>query len=112
VLGGKACGSLSIPSNLRQVTREREAIISAFTDLCFRWIDAAWLAKLNLSESDAANVLRKWADHLIVTDKKLKALHLLLSLGDALKVVEVTKPTSSFFFLVFLTFSSSSFFLI
>jgi len=45
-----------------------------------RWTDAAWLAKLTLSEEDCHKVLREWANHLRETDK-MKAVHLLVTLG-------------------------------
>jgi hypothetical protein len=37
-----------------------------------RWTDAAWLAKIVLSDAEAAAVLRHWVAHLVTAGRKAK----------------------------------------
>ena len=36
-----------------------------------RYTDAAWLAKISLSESESADIMRRWANFLNVTNQKV-----------------------------------------
>lgn len=54
-----------------------------------RWTDAAWLAKIVLSDAEAAAVLRHWVAHLVTAGRKAKAAEILLSLGEGAEAVEL-----------------------
>ncbi|ESO13031.1 hypothetical protein HELRODRAFT_63831 [Helobdella robusta] len=56
-----------------------------------KWHQAAWLAKVALSESECADVLKRWADHLASpqVDQKDRAVLVLLSLGLFERSVEL-----------------------
>jgi hypothetical protein len=54
-----------------------------------RWTDAAWLAKVVLSDAEAAGVLRHWVEHLVAVGRKAKAAEILLSLGEGAEAVEL-----------------------
>lgn len=54
-----------------------------------RWTDAAWLAKISLSEEECRSVLKRWAQFLNGTNQKMKAVQILLTLGEFHDVLEV-----------------------
>eukprot|EP00698_Gefionella_okellyi_P024526 TRINITY_DN8678_c0_g1_i1.p1 TRINITY_DN8678_c0_g1~~TRINITY_DN8678_c0_g1_i1.p1 ORF type:complete len:1078 (-),score=210.28 TRINITY_DN8678_c0_g1_i1:854-4087(-) len=47
-----------------------------------RWKDSAWLAKIALNEADAADILKRYADHLKQCRLPMKAANILVSLGQ------------------------------
>ncbi|XP_064605109.1 WD repeat-containing protein 11-like [Liolophura sinensis] len=55
------------------------------------WHQAAWLAKASLQFSEYSEVMKRWADHLCGphANQKSKAVLVMLSLGQFLKVVEM-----------------------
>lgn len=57
-----------------------------------RWTEAAWLAKIHLSEPECKIVMTKWADHLLASNKIeniFQALCIYLTDGDIQKVLHV-----------------------
>jgi len=61
-----------------------------------RWTDAAWLAKVVLTDAEAALVFHRWVDHLSATGRKAKAAEVLVSLGEGAKAVEMLFEASKF----------------
>ncbi|XP_041368583.1 WD repeat-containing protein 11-like [Gigantopelta aegis] len=62
------------------------------------WDKAVWLAKSSLNFAECSEVIKRWADHLCSTqvNHKSKALLVLLSLGQFVKVVEMLYGMRSF----------------
>ncbi|KAL6057009.1 WD repeat-containing protein 11, variant 2 [Balamuthia mandrillaris] len=58
-----------------------------------RWLDAAWLAKMMLNKEECTIVYKRWANHLINSNRKDKALEVLLSLGEIRGVLYLLHST-------------------
>ncbi|GAB1607865.1 WD repeat-containing protein 11-like isoform X2 [Argonauta hians] len=53
------------------------------------WEEAVWLAKATLNYSEYSEVVKRWADHLSQHGHKSKAILVMLSLGQFLRVAEM-----------------------
>ncbi|KAF2071396.1 hypothetical protein CYY_007290 [Polysphondylium violaceum] len=60
-----------------------------YLQACDRWYDAAVLSKINLSEQEQMVVYRFWAFDLVRKNSKLKALSILLSIGDFRNSIQI-----------------------
>eukprot|EP01114_Cavostelium_apophysatum_P016161 TRINITY_DN4543_c0_g1_i5.p1 TRINITY_DN4543_c0_g1~~TRINITY_DN4543_c0_g1_i5.p1 ORF type:complete len:1158 (+),score=259.94 TRINITY_DN4543_c0_g1_i5:107-3580(+) len=61
-----------------------------------RWADAAWLAKVTLQENECAVVMRRWAQFLIQSGQKIKAVQILLTLGEFHQVLQLLHEAKDF----------------
>ena len=39
-----------------------------------KWEKAAWLAKIRLNEEEYFEIIKRWCDHLYVTERKVKSI--------------------------------------
>jgi len=53
------------------------------------WVKAAWLAKVSLPDDDCADVMQRWADHLVENGKDMQAICVLISLGQFLDALQL-----------------------
>jgi len=60
-----------------------------------RWTDAAWLAKISLGENDCGTILKRWAQFLSSTDQRMKAVNILLTLGEFDEVLQLLHSANS-----------------